>query len=161
MPINAARVLESDCSLKCLSIFYPGSYRLEIQSFLASDYKFNFYHYPYGRTGGIATYSGLQCGHGVSDSVVGRLSRMVEQFHNLTEPDLTSVRSPLPTAFGRIESTAIALIFARHNNLLTYQPTAKRWIHPQHLQCEEEKCSGGDSNQCTLLLFGVRAVKNP
>ena len=36
--------------------------------------------------------------------------------HNLTEPDLTptEVRSPLPAAFGRIEPTAIAFIFARH-----------------------------------------------
>ena len=35
---------------------------------------------------------------------------------NLTEPDLapTEVRSPLPAAFGRIEPTAIAFIFARH-----------------------------------------------
>ena len=35
---------------------------------------------------------------------------------NLTEPDLTQteVRSPLPAAFGRIEPTAIAFIFARH-----------------------------------------------
>ena len=35
---------------------------------------------------------------------------------NLTEPDLapTEARSPLPTAFGRIEPTAIAFIFSRH-----------------------------------------------
>ena len=35
---------------------------------------------------------------------------------NLTEPDLapTDVRSPLPAAFGRIDPTAIAFIFARH-----------------------------------------------
>ena len=35
---------------------------------------------------------------------------------NLTELDLTptEVRSPLPAAFGRIEPTAIAFIFARH-----------------------------------------------
>ena len=35
---------------------------------------------------------------------------------NLTEPDLapTEFRSPLPAAFGRIEPTAIAFIFARH-----------------------------------------------
>ena len=35
---------------------------------------------------------------------------------NLTESDLTptEVRSPLLAAFGRIETTAIAFIFARH-----------------------------------------------
>ena len=46
---------------------------------------------------------------------------------NLTEPDLTptEVRLPLPAAFGRIEPTVIAFIFARHNNLLvlTYEST--------------------------------------
>ena len=35
---------------------------------------------------------------------------------NLTEPDLapTEVRSPLSAAFGRIDPTVIAFIFARH-----------------------------------------------
>ena len=50
---------------------------------------------------------------------------------NLTEPGLapTEVRSPLPAASGRIHPTAIAFIFARHTNLLTYnlpEPKAKR-----------------------------------
>ena len=92
---------------------------------------------------------------------------------NLTEPDLTpaEVRSPLPAAFGCIEPTTIAFIFARHYlraaafGRIRLTPaciqstrTYSEKVNPQHLLWEEENRDRGWLEPSTLCLQSRRST---